>query len=71
MLFPVPSAVKGSEKLVRNAVYSVTRSGYAAFGRRPGRSGLQVNRFALPQAVLLSAQLAGSRNNYVLRPRVE
>jgi hypothetical protein len=62
MLFPAPSAVNGPEQLVQNAVYSKTRSGYAASGDRPGRSGLLVHRFALPQTVRLSAQLTGTQD---------
>jgi hypothetical protein len=38
--------------------------------RRPGRSGLLVYRFPLPQTVRLSAQLSDSQNEYALRVRV-
>jgi hypothetical protein len=63
---PVEGACWKPEQLVRNAVYYGTRSGYAASGRRPGRSYLLTYRLALPQALGLSAELAGSQKDYVL-----
>jgi hypothetical protein len=50
MLLQVEGAVLKSERIVRNAIHSGTRSAYAASGRRLGRSGLFVDRFALSQA---------------------
>lgn len=70
LLQPVAGAFLTPEQLTRNTVYSGTRRSKAAYGRRPGRSGPLAYRFALPQATGLSAQLAGSQNDYVLRPRI-
>jgi hypothetical protein len=50
MLLQVEGAVLKSERIVRNAIHSGTRSAYAASGRRLGCSGLFVDRFALSQA---------------------
>jgi len=63
----VADAAVSLEQLVRNAVYSRTRSGQAVSGRCPGRGGLFAYRSALPHAARLSARLAGSQNEYVLR----
>jgi len=67
---PVAGAVARHEQLVLNAVPSGNKGSYAASGRRPGRSGLLVYRFALSQVARPSGQLAGSQNYYVLRPYV-
>jgi len=66
MSAPVTGTLVKSEQLVRNALYSGTRSGYAATGHHPGRWSLLVYRFALPQKERISAQFSGSRNDHVL-----
>jgi hypothetical protein len=70
MLPPVVGSLKKPELLVWNAIHSGSRRSKAASGRRPGRSGLLVYCIALPQAVGLSAQFAGSQNDFVVRLRV-
>jgi hypothetical protein len=64
-------AVVRYEQLVHNTLYSGTRSGQTASGRRTGRVALLAHRFALLQKVRLSAQFARSENDNVSRLRVE
>jgi len=67
MVAAVLRAVVRSEQFVRNEVDSGTRSGYAARGRRSGRSGLLEYRFALPPELRPSLLFPRSRNNNVLQ----
>jgi|YelNatPaOPRAMG01_1025707.scaffolds.fasta_scaffold32606_2 hypothetical protein len=71
MLPPVAGAFVRPVQLFRNAVHSGSRRRFTASGRRPGRSGLLVCCFALPQTVGLSAALAGSQFHYESRVEVE
>jgi hypothetical protein len=50
MLISVAGAVARRAQLLYNAFHSGNRRSKAASGRRPGRSGLLVDRFALSQA---------------------
>jgi hypothetical protein len=62
--------VSSEQQLVRNAVYSGTEVIQAASRCRGGHTGLLVDRFALSQAMYLSAQLAGPQNDDEIRFRV-
>jgi hypothetical protein len=60
MLSRLATAVARPEQLVRNAAHPMTRSEHAASGCSLCSSYILVYRFALSQAVGLSAQHAGS-----------
>lgn len=70
MLRPLAGAEARPAQLVRDAVSSGTRRGYAVSGRRPGRDWLVDYRFALSMEKHLSVQLAISQNDDESRPCV-
>jgi len=70
MRLPVAGARVRSKQIVRNAVYSGTRGGWLASGRRPCRGGLPGNRFSLPLIGCPSAQFASSRHASEFRLRI-